>query len=165
MDDKSTLVQVMAWCRQATSHYLTQGWLSSLSQCGVTRPQWVNNAEVYATYFKNLFDITILYKGNSDSHHATEQDYRIQIWSDKMCHVVNKFRACQFIPKKFNKYGHRWPDVICFTKLLKNRPPTFITRWWLKGNLIFLSTWISTNRLDLDFIIYIEYVYVWYIMM
>ena len=28
-DDKSTLVQVMAWCRQAASHYLSQCWLSS----------------------------------------------------------------------------------------------------------------------------------------
>ena len=26
-DDKSTLVQVMAWCHQATSHYLSQCWL------------------------------------------------------------------------------------------------------------------------------------------
>ena len=25
-DDKSTLVQVIAWCRQATSHYLSQCW-------------------------------------------------------------------------------------------------------------------------------------------
>ena len=25
-DDKSTLAQVMAWCRQATSHYLSQCW-------------------------------------------------------------------------------------------------------------------------------------------
>ena len=41
-DDESTLVQVMAWCRQATSHYLSQCWLSSLSPYGVTRPQWVN---------------------------------------------------------------------------------------------------------------------------
>ena len=41
-DDKSTLVQVMAWCRQATSHYLDQCWLSSLSPSGVARPQWVN---------------------------------------------------------------------------------------------------------------------------
>ena len=40
-DDQSTLVQVMAWCHQATSHCLSQGWLSSLSPCGVTRPQWV----------------------------------------------------------------------------------------------------------------------------
>ena len=41
-DDKSTLAQVMAWCHQATSHYLSQCWLSSLSPYGVTRPQWVN---------------------------------------------------------------------------------------------------------------------------
>ena len=41
-DDKSTLVQVMAWCCQATSHYLSQCWPRSLSPYGVTRPQWVN---------------------------------------------------------------------------------------------------------------------------
>ena len=41
IDDKSTLVQVMAWCRQATSHYLSQCWLSSLSPYGVANPQWV----------------------------------------------------------------------------------------------------------------------------
>ena len=38
--DKSTLVQVMAWCRQATSHYLSQCWPRSLSPYGVTSPQW-----------------------------------------------------------------------------------------------------------------------------
>ena len=41
-DDMSTLVQVMACCRQATSHYLSQCWLSSSSPYGVARPQWVN---------------------------------------------------------------------------------------------------------------------------
>ena len=63
--DKSTLVQVMAWCRhrrnqaitwtnvdlssvrrQATSHYLSQCWLRSMWPNGVT--QWVN-AHVYDT--------------------------------------------------------------------------------------------------------------------
>ena len=39
--DKSTLVQVMAWCHQATSHYLSQCWPSSMLPYGVTRPQWV----------------------------------------------------------------------------------------------------------------------------
>ena len=39
-DDKSILVQVMAWCRQATSHYLSQCWPRSMSPYGVTRPQW-----------------------------------------------------------------------------------------------------------------------------
>ena len=40
-DDKSALVQVMAWCRQATSHYLSQCWPRSMLPNGVTRPQWV----------------------------------------------------------------------------------------------------------------------------
>ena len=41
-DDKSALVQVMAWCRQATSHYLSQCWPRSVLPYGITRPQWVN---------------------------------------------------------------------------------------------------------------------------
>ena len=32
----------MAWNREATSHYLSQGWPISKSPNGVTRPQWVN---------------------------------------------------------------------------------------------------------------------------
>ena len=40
-DDQWTLVHVMAWCRQAASHYLIQCWPRSLSPYGVTRPQWV----------------------------------------------------------------------------------------------------------------------------
>ena len=43
-DDKSRFVQLMVWCRQATSHYLNQCWLSSLSPYGVVRPQWVKSA-------------------------------------------------------------------------------------------------------------------------
>ena len=40
-DDKSTLAQVMAWCHQATSNYLSQCWPRSLSPYCVIRPQWV----------------------------------------------------------------------------------------------------------------------------
>ena len=39
---KWTLLQVMAWCRQATNHYLSQCWPRSMSPYGVIRPQWVN---------------------------------------------------------------------------------------------------------------------------
>ena len=45
-DDQSTLVQVMAWCCQATSHYLSQRWPRSLSPYGVTRPKRVNKSLV-----------------------------------------------------------------------------------------------------------------------
>ena len=41
LTDKSTLVQVMAWCRQAASHYRSQCWSRPSSPYGVTRPQWV----------------------------------------------------------------------------------------------------------------------------
>ena len=44
-DDKSTLVQVMSWCRQATSHYMSQCWPRSMSPSGIIRPQWVNKTD------------------------------------------------------------------------------------------------------------------------
>ena len=40
-DDQSTLVKVVAFCRQATSHYLSQCWPRSLSPYDVIKPQWV----------------------------------------------------------------------------------------------------------------------------
>ena len=42
-DDLSTLVQVMAWCGQATSHYLIRCWPRSSLPYGITRPQWVKH--------------------------------------------------------------------------------------------------------------------------
>ena len=41
--DKSTLVWVMAWYREATSHYLSQYWPRSVSPYGVTWLQRVEN--------------------------------------------------------------------------------------------------------------------------
>ena len=46
-DDKSTLVQVMAWCHQATSHYLNQCWPRSPTPYGITRPQWVKTLGLF----------------------------------------------------------------------------------------------------------------------
>ena len=40
--DLSTLAQVMAWCRQAASHYMSPYWPRSMSPYGITKPQWVN---------------------------------------------------------------------------------------------------------------------------
>ena len=39
----STLVQVMAWCHQARSHYLSQCWPRFMSPYGVNRPEWHNS--------------------------------------------------------------------------------------------------------------------------
>ena len=39
INDKSTLFQVMYWCCQATSHYLSQRWPRSMSPYGIIKPQ------------------------------------------------------------------------------------------------------------------------------
>ena len=41
-DDKSTLIQVMAWCCLATRHNLNQRWPRSMPLHGVTSPQCVD---------------------------------------------------------------------------------------------------------------------------
>ena len=46
-DNQLTLVKVTAWCRQATSHYLSQCWPRSLSPYGVAKPQWVNRIHIF----------------------------------------------------------------------------------------------------------------------
>ena len=77
-DDKSTLVQVMAWCRQAASHYLSQCWLSSLSPCGVTRPQWVKSQQ-----WSWMFLITgfCLCDFKDVGHHSDAKWYKVQMSS------------------------------------------------------------------------------------
>ena len=46
-DHKSTMVQVMAWCRQATSHYLSQCWLRSMPIYAMASLGYTELAEVY----------------------------------------------------------------------------------------------------------------------
>ena len=48
-NEKSTLVQITAWCRQATSHYLNQCWSSSMTPFGIIRPQWVKTPDKHHT--------------------------------------------------------------------------------------------------------------------
>ena len=62
-DDKSTLVQVMAGCHQATSHYLDQCWPRSPTPYGVTRPQWVNSLRPSDAYICNG-NLTIIVSDN-----------------------------------------------------------------------------------------------------
>ena len=45
VNGKSTLVQIMAWCLQATNHYLNQWWLRSVRSYGITGPQWVKQTK------------------------------------------------------------------------------------------------------------------------
>ena len=60
-DDKSMLVQVMAWCRQATGHYLNQCWWRSSTPYMIVRPQWVQLCSWPHFHIKQWGDITVWY--------------------------------------------------------------------------------------------------------
>ena len=70
-DDKSALVQVMAWCRQATSHYLNQCWPRFLPPNGITRPQCFNSLAPgrCGIYFKIVMFKLIVQNSCWDTHH------------------------------------------------------------------------------------------------
>ena len=52
-DDMSTLFQVMAWWRQAASHYLNQCQSRFMSPYGIIRPQWVKDP----SHFNLVYEI------------------------------------------------------------------------------------------------------------
>ena len=57
LNAKSTLVEVMAWCRQATSHHLSPCWPRSLLTYDIIRPQWINNTNLSYSVSSNLLSI------------------------------------------------------------------------------------------------------------
>ena len=58
VDGKSTLVQVMAWCHQAWSHYQNQYWPRSLRPYDLTKPQLVKHKRL-TTSVTNLSYVII----------------------------------------------------------------------------------------------------------
>ena len=63
---KSTVVQVMAWGRQATNNYLSQYWLSPMSPHSINRPQLAKMPhKVYpvehAQVFIGIYSVIIIY--------------------------------------------------------------------------------------------------------
>ena len=52
LTDKSTLVQGMAWCRQATSHYLSQCWPRSLSHMASLGPNGLKHPDVFSVPYR-----------------------------------------------------------------------------------------------------------------
>ena len=109
-DDKSTLVQVMAWCRQATSHYLSQCWPRSLVPYGVTKPQWVKSVK---EWYKMQMQIYIFSKQFSMQR-------------------VNPLR-----PGDIYKLGHHWFRLWLVTHLV---PCHYLKQCWLIPNWTFGNT-------------------------
>ena len=88
IDNKSALVQVMAWCRQAASHYLSQCWQRSIMPHGVTGTQWVKKLYHYVSKFCNKASLLSIMTGLSNAllqlpfHYKS--DPRNYLWLEKM---------------------------------------------------------------------------------
>ena len=70
----------MAWCRQATSHYLIKCWPRSLSPYGITRPQWLNTLRLI-----------------QNDHHFSDDIFK-SISLNENCCLLMKI-SLKFIPK------------------------------------------------------------------
>ena len=99
-DDKSPLVQVMAWCRQATSHYLSQCWPRFMSPNGITRPHWVK---------WNWLDWAHHLQPELDGNHSTNLQFYIDHFRDwtnwQPC--CRQYFQLLFIKNKFTSSGHK----------------------------------------------------------
>ena len=54
VDNKSSLVKVMAWRQETTSHYLKRWWPSSLTHIYGTKEIWLKLLPMYPSFFHNL---------------------------------------------------------------------------------------------------------------
>ena len=73
-DDKSTLVQVMAWCRQATSHYLNQSWpRSPMPYHASLGPNELKHGPIYHDITYST--VTIVAESESDFRITTDTPY------------------------------------------------------------------------------------------
>ena len=58
-DDESIfMVQIMAWCHQATSHYLSQFWPRFMSPYDISKPQWVKKKYAKVVCYYIITNIT-----------------------------------------------------------------------------------------------------------
>ena len=105
-DDQSTLVQVLAWCRQATSHYLSQCWPRSLLPYGVIRQQWVKSLKAsQRSIITALTRLKLTRKVDFDLiHNMMLQDSISTIWCYKIVYqqMLEKILVLVcFLPKSY----------------------------------------------------------------
>ena len=121
-DDKSALVKVMAWCRQATSHYLSQCWPRSMLPNGVTRPQWVNNLRSeqngrhLAATFSNAFSWLKIILFWLKFQWSLLLSIQSTIWLSALVQVMAW--CCQATSHYMNQYWSRSVMPYCITRLL-----------------------------------------------
>ena len=133
---ESTLFQVMAWCRQATSHYLKHCWPRSLPPYDVTRPQWVKHQGPFSISYLEA-QVTSNFSSKSLEHYLSS--LQVTFW--KPNHLAKSqvtsvddleiswvalsltllFVVCIFL----NSY--MWHYMVCFTRHIQKAVSVLFT--------------------------------------
>ena len=145
--------EVMAWCHQATSHYLGQYWIGSVSPYGITRSQWVNLMYIHAYDLqKNVEeDFKLTYPDIIHMGMAVVIIKNVFSLSPKGCVQNNHLDIIdELIKKKL-----WWKDNLCcknIKRILKLHIfvlSVVMGRLWLVGftnNLYFMTDIIEVNK-------------------
>ena len=128
-EDESTLVQVMAWCHQATSHYLRQCWPRSLSPYGVTRPQWVDIG--YTSVQHWAIDLLVFHISISIKIYQMKcKGVSVEVNNDKIICIVSNYSVdvtIQCLPITENMVqNYCWVYLFLYSLL-----------WWQSGLLLY----------------------------
>ena len=96
--DGVMLIQVMAWCHQATNHYLSQCWPRSMSPYGFTKPQWVNTMHVVAWAPCTAWSSADMVQTTDDRHIVIFREYGLQFCTESQntyhIYVSSNCSAC-----------------------------------------------------------------------
>ena len=132
--DKSTLVQVMAWCRQATSHYLNQCWPRFLPPYGVTRPQWVNIIWVHLWAIQELPSTHTFSADSLNSINqiwvqlANDKDGLLQYCCDVHGYGINLLRPSNCDTIWRHKFGSTLAQVMACCLMVRSH---YLNQCWL----------------------------------
>ena len=107
-DDKSTLVQVVVWCRQATSHYLSQCWPRIMSLYGVTRPQWVKSSFITENSSLGIgCDIALNWMPQNLTNKKSTWVHVMVVYNQVTSHYLSQCR-----PRSMSPYGLTRPQCV-----------------------------------------------------
>ena len=145
----------MAWCRQATSHYLSQCWPRSLLPFEVTRPQWVKKGYMKDICHRslNMYNFTkafwahnpnftkihialpviiIIRSGHNFAHVTTAE----QLWYVQNCRLIGSLKS--YIGYEWKIYQHM--PVASALEILQSCTNPYIFRYsiiyWYSDTLI-----------------------------
>ena len=129
--DEPTLVQVMAWCRQATSRYPSQCWPRFMSPWNVARPNWFDFPICVMSQFADHHTDTDTDTDSSylQEHNCRKHRYCSDVITRSMAsRITGVFIACSTVCSGTEQRKHQSSASRAFVWGLQRWPVVPITK-------------------------------------